>query len=63
MTKISRFLNWLDYSPVGAALFLLLMVACFLLFWVATPTGFDRNRNRNHDDGGTPHELHLESRP
>lgn len=58
MTKISKFLNWLDHSPVGAMLFLLLMVVCFLLFWVGTPMGFDRNL-----DDTIPHELHLESRP
>lgn len=39
MKTIKALGNWLDNSWVGNVLFLLLLVLCFLLFWVGTPSG------------------------
>lgn len=39
--KIETILNWIDNSWISHVLFLLLLVLCFLLFWVATPSGMN----------------------
>jgi hypothetical protein len=39
--RTEAFLNWVDNSPISHVLFLILLAICFLLFWVATPTGMN----------------------
>ncbi len=43
--KIKNLLEWFDNSTVGGVLTLLVLAACFVLFWVSTSSGFEPPRS------------------